>query len=72
VVLNLYGISHDDKEQNEVPLTCVICKTINNPKAHFCSQCGYALSVEKALDAEEKRKEEMDKSLNLGWLIFNG
>lgn len=61
-VLGMYGIIEKEANKNEKPQDCHICKAINNSQAMFCSACGYTLSGEKAIQVEEQRKQEIEKT----------
>ncbi len=66
-LLKHYGIKKDDaKIQQELPIKCVICEMLNPPKTSNCTKCGKPLSVEAAIEAEEKsntKLEEMEQMI---------
>lgn len=63
VILGLHGIGEVEEHEAEKPKACALCQTINQPAARFCTKCGYALSGEAALEAEEEVRREMDKTM---------
>jgi hypothetical protein len=57
-ILKMHGIV--DEEELKPKLTsieCPRCKHINGSTSGFCSKCGMALSVETAVEVEEKRSD---------------
>jgi integrase/recombinase XerD len=61
-LLKHYGIKKDDIDiQQELPIKCVICEMLNPPKTSSCTKCGKPLSVEAAIEAEEKSTSKLEK-----------
>lgn len=59
-ILGLYGkkkVEENKEKSILVPLTCPRCKSTNEPTATFCSKCGYPLTLNIAIELEERRKE---------------
>jgi len=61
-ILSLNGINLSDSKEKKM-VNCVRCGT-RQETGGFCSHCGYALSSEIAIQAEEKMKTEMDKTMD--------
>ncbi|MCK9320219.1 tyrosine-type recombinase/integrase [Methanoculleus sp.] len=59
-ILGLYGkkkVEENKEKSILVPLTCPRCKSTNEPTATFCSKCGSPLTLNIAIELEERRKE---------------
>jgi len=56
-LLKSYGIEIEEKKELELkPKKCVRCGHINDSSSKFCSNCGMPLTLEAAIEIEEKRK----------------
>lgn len=53
-----YGIKKDEETSIDLPKICVICKTLNSTEADRCNSCGKLLDMKKAVELEEKAKQE--------------
>ena len=53
-----YGIKKDDEVNIELPKICFICKTPNTTEAERCNACGRLLDLRKAVEIEEKIRED--------------
>lgn len=52
------GIKTGNEEKVELPKICHICKKPNPVESSICNSCGKALDVKKAIESEEKLKEQ--------------
>ncbi|MBT3323642.1 tyrosine-type recombinase/integrase [archaeon] len=59
--MKMYGLQ-DEKEVRNLPLKCG-CGVINEKSSRYCHQCSRPLNVHVALQDEEKKSIEMDKSI---------
>ncbi|NPE28197.1 tyrosine-type recombinase/integrase [Methanococcoides sp. SA1] len=66
-VLRANGIEiEEDEEKNKTkPQKCPRCKTLNTSNNMFCFRCGAALTIEVALELEEKAKPVEEKITQL-------
>ncbi|APH38033.1 hypothetical protein BHR79_00085 [Methanohalophilus halophilus] len=64
-ILNMYGIKEEKKEPDLKTITCPRCKFNNGPTYEYCSQCGAALNIETAINADEKREELAEYVMDL-------
>jgi integrase len=56
-ILDSCGMANKEKKIEEFrPLTCGRCKLQNSPASKFCTKCGYALSADIAIQAENESK----------------
>lgn len=58
-ILKIYGLKDEEEKEESIlkPVKCTICETLNSSGSRFCSKCGRPLSIETAIEIEEKRKE---------------
>jgi len=65
-VFTHYGlVSGENKEEDlEIPKTCSICKKLNSPNSEICNQCGKPLSLQAALEQEQKDENEKKQQSN--------
>jgi integrase len=55
------GISKNNEDENILsPKTCTKCGEVNLPTFSYCKSCGVPLSVQKALEDQEKQRKRMD------------
>lgn len=47
------------------PVECPVCEQVNAVECKFCTRCGHTLSVENAVNADEKRKELAEYVMDL-------
>ena len=58
-LLKAYGLKQKDTVELKTPRKCVRCGTISSPESETCSKCGFALSVQAALEADRKKENTM-------------
>ena len=63
-VLGHYGIIQEEDKVNRTPQICPGCKNQNSFDADICDNCLKPLNLEKALEIEEKDKEQNDMLLD--------
>jgi site-specific recombinase XerD len=52
------GLLNEDQAKPQLPKICHICKTPNSPDSDLCNSCGKPLNLKKAIEQEEKAKEQ--------------
>jgi len=70
-ILKMYGIGKEENdEMPKIPKKCPICEIPNSPDAEICCRCGKPLDLKKAIELEEKSKEEIFNSNKLAGKVL--
>jgi len=62
IFLSINGIKNQEKEQ-EKPLICSFCKTLNNPHERYCFKCYRPLKIETIIQDQELVNSEINKTM---------
>ena len=56
--LSHLGIIEEEKQDLDMPKLCHICKMPNSRDSEICNKCGKPLDLKKAMELEEKAKDQ--------------